>query len=181
MFAVGLTVNATPAVPAGFQVGGIDLVGQQAASGVLQSNANNTFGGGTTRQGQRFFLHGLGIHVHSRTAATQVDAQEMKNICSSISLELTLGEQRQFIGNVLNWPAGVGAYNGGVNNGEPGLNHMQFFSQGPVFVNELTAFSLRFTMERDVDCTTLANGDLVELIAVFPATTDVALNKRIGA
>lgn len=174
---VGFTV-AAGAIAVGTVRAFVDRIGQAAASGITQTRANCTHGGGQSNSGELWYLHGFGIHVHN--TARFLDAPETQHLIWQTALLLRIGNQTQELGRVGLWPAGVGV-NGQLQNGEPAFNKLARFSQGPIIVDPQTVFELEFALVNALTVTTAQNTDVIEMTAFFLRTVDYDVDKRAGA
>lgn len=174
---VGFTV-AGGAVAVGTVRAFVDRIGQAAASGITQTRANCTHGGGASNSGELWYLHGMGIHVHNTRRF--LDAPETQHLIFQTALLLRVGNQTQELGRVALWPAGVGV-NGQLQNGEPAWNKMVRFGQGPIIIDPQTVFELEFALVNALTVTTAQNLDVIEMTAYFMRTVDFDVDKRAGA
>lgn len=176
--AVGFQAAAGPIINPVAVDAFVDNMGLAAASGIVQTRANHTHGGGASPAGARWHLLGLGCMV-ANTGAAQATIQDMRLITSNIAIRLQLGEQTQELGRVENWPAGCGVETG-VNNGVPSNEAYNYFAT-PVIVNPNTRFSMNFELMNAIGTVGVIAADVVEIVPWFRRTIDYELASRTGA
>ena len=198
------SVAFTPAggiIPAGqTRTAFIDSNGANQNSGVVQTNASQTFSRGITKSGTRSFLLGLGVQVFSNLGAplaagagvlapAPLDPSEMIAAIHRLSLKMNIGSAEQQLGPVACWPAGSGAF--GIQaaavpsstNGAPSLDSLTYFSD-VVVLDPFINFSVDVTAAAAINVVTTQGAAVNAVLGAslwFPRIIDFSAQQKAGA